>query len=185
MESERPDALFHDPYARKLAGERGERILASMRKGRAWAWPMIVRTAVMDELILRAIRRDAVATVLNLAAGADTPPPPPPRPPGPPSFPSWLDRPAVPRPAKMVEEAGGQAVGGGHAPFLVGPAQGTPFFEPHGWREAEYRSMWEESLRLKRTMRGAWLWSLIGRLYPKSKREQFRRMSGIVLLERI
>ncbi|PYP48670.1 MAG: SAM-dependent methyltransferase, partial [Gemmatimonadetes bacterium] len=52
------------------------------------------------------------------------------------------------------------------------------------WREAEYRSMWEESLRLKRTMRGAWLWGLLGRLYPKAKREEFRRMSGIVLLER-
>src|SRR5437879_9863090 len=74
MESERPDALFRDPYARKLAGERGERILASMRKGRAWAWPMVVRTAVMDELILRAIARDGVGTVLNLAAGLDTRP---------------------------------------------------------------------------------------------------------------
>src|SRR5256886_9821024 len=74
MESERPDALFRDPYARRLAGERGERILASMRKGRAWAWPMIVRTAVMDELILRAIQRDGVGMVLNLAAGLDTRP---------------------------------------------------------------------------------------------------------------
>src|SRR5437879_11849498 len=72
MESERPDALFHDPYARRLAGERGERILASMKQGRTWAWPMIVRTAVMDELILRAIARDGVDTVLNLAAGLDT-----------------------------------------------------------------------------------------------------------------
>src|SRR2546430_13256443 len=71
---ERPDALLHDPFARKLAGERGERILASMRKGRAWAWPMIVRTAVMDELTLRAIQRDGVGTVLNLAAGLDTRP---------------------------------------------------------------------------------------------------------------
>src|SRR5207302_1890134 len=74
MESERPDALFRDPYARKLAGERGERIVASMRRGRAWAWPMIVRTAVLDELILRAIERDGVDTVLNLAAGLDTRP---------------------------------------------------------------------------------------------------------------
>ncbi len=57
MESERPDPLFHDPYARRLAGERGERILASMQRGRTWAWPMIVRTAVMDELILRAVAR--------------------------------------------------------------------------------------------------------------------------------
>src|SRR5206468_2714266 len=60
MESERPDALFRDPYARKLAGKRGERIVASMRRGRAMAWPMIVRTAVLDELILRAIERDGV-----------------------------------------------------------------------------------------------------------------------------
>ncbi len=74
MESERPDALFRDPYARRLAGTRGERILDTMPKGRSWAWPMIVRTAVMDELILRAIERDGVATVLNLAAGLDTRP---------------------------------------------------------------------------------------------------------------
>src|SRR5204862_188320 len=67
-------SLFRDPYARKLAGERGERIVASMRRGRAWAWPMIVRTAVLDELILRAIERDGVDTVLNLAAGLDTRP---------------------------------------------------------------------------------------------------------------
>src|SRR5947207_13215704 len=74
MESERPDALFCDRYARKLAGERGERIIASMRRGRAWAWPMIVRTAVLDELILRAIERQGVDTVLNLAAGLDARP---------------------------------------------------------------------------------------------------------------
>src|SRR2546421_10012034 len=83
MESERPDALFRDPYARRLAGERGERILTSMRKGRAWAWPMIVRTAVMDELILRAIQRDGGGTVLNLAAGLGTRPYRRPPPPGP------------------------------------------------------------------------------------------------------
>src|SRR2546422_7435197 len=50
--------------------------------------------------------------------------------------------------------------------------------------EAEFRSTWDESLRLKRTMRLAWLWSLLGRLYPKKKREEFRRFSGIVLLGR-
>jgi O-methyltransferase involved in polyketide biosynthesis len=30
MESERPDALFHDPYARRLAGDRGEEIVRSL-----------------------------------------------------------------------------------------------------------------------------------------------------------
>src|SRR5256886_13643386 len=74
MESERPDALFHDPYARRLAGERGEQILSAMPKGRTWAWPMIVRTAVMDELIMRTISRDGADAVINLAAGLDTRP---------------------------------------------------------------------------------------------------------------
>src|SRR6267143_6553964 len=74
MESERPDALFHDPYARRLAGPRGEEIVRHMPKGRAMAWPMIVRTAVMDELIARAVERDGVHTVVNLAAGLDTRP---------------------------------------------------------------------------------------------------------------
>ena len=264
MESERPDALFRDPHARRLAGERGERIVASMRRGRAWAWPMIVRTAVLDELILRTIARDGVDTVLNLAAGLDTRPyrlalprslrwveadfpdviaykqeqlgderpacvlehvgidltdvgrrralfarigttarevlvvaeglliyltpeqvaalasdlaaPAP--------FRRWLIDLASPRLLKMMARTWGRAVAAGNAPFQFAPAEGSHFFQAQGWQEAEFRSMWEESLRLRRTMPLAWLWNLIGRLYPKSKRETFRRMSGIVLLRR-
>ncbi|HEX4962445.1 MAG TPA: class I SAM-dependent methyltransferase, partial [Thermoanaerobaculia bacterium] len=54
MESARPDAIFHDPFAERLAGERGRTILGEMKHGEAYAWPMIVRTAVFDELILDA-----------------------------------------------------------------------------------------------------------------------------------
>src|SRR5437762_8297220 len=71
MESERSDALFHDSYARRLAGQHGEQILASMPQGRRWAWPMIVRTAVMDEIVMRLVTQEGVDTVLNLAAGLD------------------------------------------------------------------------------------------------------------------
>src|SRR5512147_2172055 len=71
METERPDAIFHDPYARRLAGARGEAIVRALPRGRNWDWPMIVRTAAMDELLLRAIARDGVRTVVNLAAGLD------------------------------------------------------------------------------------------------------------------
>jgi len=71
MESERSDPLFHDPYARRLAGQHGEQILASMPQGRRWAWPMIVRTAVMDEIVMRLVTQEGVDTVLNLAAGLD------------------------------------------------------------------------------------------------------------------
>lgn len=74
METERPDAIFRDPYARRLAGDRGEAIMRGMPRGRQMSWPMVVRTAVMDELIMRCITRDGVDCVLNLAAGLDARP---------------------------------------------------------------------------------------------------------------
>jgi methyltransferase (TIGR00027 family) len=73
-ETERPDAIFKDPYARRLAGERGFEILAAMPGGRKMSWPMVTRTAVMDEIILRRIRDDGIDTVLDLAAGLDARP---------------------------------------------------------------------------------------------------------------
>lgn len=73
MESERPDAIFNDPFARRLAGERGEAIVRSMPKGKQMAWPMVVRTAVMDEIILRVVKEGADC-VVNLAAGLDARP---------------------------------------------------------------------------------------------------------------
>ena len=72
METARPDAIFRDPYAERLAGERGVKIVEEMKRGRAMAWAMIVRTAVMDEMILDRINHGGVDTVLNLAAGLDT-----------------------------------------------------------------------------------------------------------------
>src|SRR5436189_664719 len=71
MESERSDALFHDPYARRLAGQHGEQILASMPRGGRWACPMIVRPPAMDETVIRLVTQEGVDPVLNLAAGLD------------------------------------------------------------------------------------------------------------------
>ena len=73
METERPDALFHDPFARRLAGPRGEEIVRTMPRGRSMAWPMIVRTQVVDEMILQCVGEGA-DLVVNLAAGLDTRP---------------------------------------------------------------------------------------------------------------
>jgi methyltransferase (TIGR00027 family) len=73
-ESARPDALFRDTFAEALAGERGRALAKSMRAGPAMTWTMAVRTAVIDELIYNAIRRDGVELVLNLACGLDTRP---------------------------------------------------------------------------------------------------------------
>lgn len=72
METTRPDALFHDPFAERLAGPRGTQIVNEMKRGRSLAWPMIVRTAVFDEMIIDRISNGGVDTVINLAAGLDT-----------------------------------------------------------------------------------------------------------------
>ena len=74
METERPDAIFRDPYARRLAGEQGEAIVRSIKRGHQAAWSMIVRTAVMDEVIQREIATDNIDCVMNLAAGLDARP---------------------------------------------------------------------------------------------------------------
>jgi methyltransferase (TIGR00027 family) len=73
METERPDALFKDPYAKRLAGEQGEAIVNGIKRGRQMAWAMITRTQVFDEFILGAIR-DGADTIVNLAAGLDARP---------------------------------------------------------------------------------------------------------------
>jgi methyltransferase (TIGR00027 family) len=74
METARPDAIFRDPFAERLAGERGHQILEAMPSGRKFAWPMIVRTAVLDEIIVDAVRTGRVDLVVNLAAGLDARP---------------------------------------------------------------------------------------------------------------
>jgi len=264
MESERPDALFRDPFARRLAGPRGEAIVRAMPRGRSMAWPMIVRTAVMDELIVRAVERDGVHTVVNLAAGLDTRPYRLPIPGAlrwiEADFPDllaykeqqlagdkprcqvervaidltdgerrraffqdavsgggggtmvvaegllvyltpaevgtladdlhgagfawWLIDLGSPQLLKMLSRSWGKKLEEGNAPFRFAPAEGTQFFAPHGWVEEEYRSMWTESLRLKRTMPLAWLWNLVAKLSSQKKRKEFSRFSGIVLLQR-
>jgi methyltransferase (TIGR00027 family) len=73
VESARRDALFHDPFAARLAGERGKRIAdAEKRRARApWAWT--VRTLLFDEL-LRAELAAGADLVVNFAAGLDARP---------------------------------------------------------------------------------------------------------------
>ncbi|MEO7963549.1 MAG: class I SAM-dependent methyltransferase [Gemmatimonadaceae bacterium] len=73
-ESERPDAIFHDPFARRLAGDQGETIVASVKDGERMSWAMVVRTAVFDEMLMASIARDKIDLVLNLAAGLDARP---------------------------------------------------------------------------------------------------------------
>lgn len=73
-ESERPDALFRDPWAARLAGEEGVAIAREMDGGADAGWAIVVRTAVIDGIVLDAVRNRGVDLVVNLAAGLDARP---------------------------------------------------------------------------------------------------------------
>ncbi len=71
FESERVDALFIDPHARRLAGPRGAAIVRALPHGQSMAWAMVVRTAVIDEIVRACVAKGA-RTVVNLGCGLDT-----------------------------------------------------------------------------------------------------------------
>jgi methyltransferase (TIGR00027 family) len=72
-ETERADALFRDPYARRLAGERGEEIAKSMQFSERNAWSYVARTLRVDQIVAAQVREGA-DMVVNLAAGLDARP---------------------------------------------------------------------------------------------------------------
>ena len=73
LETQRKDALFHDPLAGKLVGERGKKLARHMGIERAMAWSMALRTYIIDSYIMEAIA-GGVDCVVNLGAGLDTRP---------------------------------------------------------------------------------------------------------------
>lgn len=73
LETRRPDALFHDPYAERLAGEHGFRIANTLTHGNKQEWAWVARTYLFDRFLSRAIEQGA-DMVVNLAAGLDARP---------------------------------------------------------------------------------------------------------------
>lgn len=74
LESDRRDALFHDPWAKHLAGERGQMWAAILPDLKLVTAVIAVRTRIFDDLLLELIAHTGVNTVLNLGAGLDTRP---------------------------------------------------------------------------------------------------------------
>lgn len=72
-ETERPDALFRDPYAKVLAGPRGALIDKKMSGARYTQWSVTIRTYIIDKYIEKLIAAGA-DTVINLGCGLDTRP---------------------------------------------------------------------------------------------------------------
>jgi O-methyltransferase involved in polyketide biosynthesis len=97
----------------------------------------------------------------------------------------WLGDLSSPLLVQRVARQWGTKLAAAGTPWKFAPAEGTKFFEPAGWRELEFRSMWRESRRLKREMPLAWLWRLLGTFMPAEKRKLYERMSGVMKLERV
>jgi len=72
-ETARPDALFRDPFAERLAGQHGVDIANTLPEGNKHAWAWIARTFLFDEFIMRELQA-GVDMVVNLAAGLDARP---------------------------------------------------------------------------------------------------------------
>jgi methyltransferase (TIGR00027 family) len=72
-ETQRPDALFRDPYAERLAGERGFEIANTLTDGNKHEWAWVARTYLFDKFISQEIQ-DGADLVVNLAAGLDARP---------------------------------------------------------------------------------------------------------------
>src|SRR5262249_57619934 len=73
-ESELEDAFVHDPFAARLAGERGVAILQALPHSNVLRLGLAVRTRFVDELLLGALATYPVATVLSVGCGLDTRP---------------------------------------------------------------------------------------------------------------
>lgn len=73
LETRRSDAVFKDPLAERLAGEKGRAIVERAKEHMHNGWPIIARTKVIDDLVLDCVAQGCDG-VLNLAAGLDTRP---------------------------------------------------------------------------------------------------------------
>ncbi len=258
-ETARPDALFRDPFARRLAGARGHGITGTIPRQMQQRWAFITRTYLFDRFVADQIQR-GVDTVVNLAAGLDARPY---RMALPPSL-TWIEvdlpellaykegvlageRPAcalervaldlsdvegrralfaridararrtlviteglliyltpdgagqladdlaargtfrdwvidIASPAlmqMMSREMGGRLEAAGAA-FRFAPADGPHFFESHGWRPADVRSMLKTAARLKRLTLTMRLMALL----PEASPPWSRIWSGVCLLTR-
>src|SRR6266849_10309908 len=72
-ETDRPDALFRDPLARRLAGPRGEQIADALPPATRHTWAWVMRTYLFDQFISAQLQQ-GVDLIVNLAAGLDARP---------------------------------------------------------------------------------------------------------------
>jgi O-methyltransferase involved in polyketide biosynthesis len=73
-ENELEDAFVRDPFAARLAGERGVAILRSTPHANVLRLGMAIRARFVDELLQHALATHSIATVLSVGCGLETRP---------------------------------------------------------------------------------------------------------------
>lgn len=73
-ETELEDAYIRDPFAARLAGERGPAILQALPHSNVVRLGIAIRTRFVDELLLEALTKHPITTVLSVGCGLDTRP---------------------------------------------------------------------------------------------------------------
>ena len=74
LETESDDGFVHDPFAARLAGERGMAILRTLPYRDIMGFGLGVRSRFIDELLLDALSGQGIITVLSVGCGLDTRP---------------------------------------------------------------------------------------------------------------
>jgi methyltransferase (TIGR00027 family) len=228
-ETERQDALFRDPYAKRLAGPRGEQITDTLAHAGENSWAWVMRTYIFDEIITDQLRQ-GTDLVINLAAGLDARPYRMPVPnalrwvevdlphlvaykqellvgekpvcslervnldlsdrnqrrelfarlgkqakralvlsegfltyltreenaelaedlAAQPSLAHWLFDLISPALLAFMQQTSGQHTEKAGAPLKFAPAEGPEFFEPHGWRAEQIRSLFQAAIQTNR-----------------------------------
>jgi methyltransferase (TIGR00027 family) len=74
LAAERPEAKFQDPFARTLAGGKGEFLMELLGDCEQNTTALAVRTCAIDDMVQQLIAAENIDVVLNLGAGLDTRP---------------------------------------------------------------------------------------------------------------
>ncbi len=91
-----------------------------------------------------------------------------------------LPTPAV---ARRIQRQWGKHFEKAGAAYQFAPEEGTAFFTPHRWMEAEFHDLMENAWRLNRKMPGAWMIDVWKRLAPRRTARMMRKWrAGVVRL---
>jgi methyltransferase (TIGR00027 family) len=74
IETQSTDGFVRDPFAERLAGERGMAILQAQPNPEVMRFGIGIRSRFIDELLLEALANQQITTVLSVGCGLDTRP---------------------------------------------------------------------------------------------------------------